>query len=531
MRGIVMRWCSAVALSAALACGQTAAVERPVFEVTTVGPAGWRARLGPTNVGSLLASATGERLWQPLVASLRTVLADNEAVDADLLAKWRDYQGQVWLAVWSDPFDRTSPTVAIVLHGDGKSDLAALAKDTARVLGTDLQAPMRLCGPVMGDDRVGFYLTSAAEVDAALVTYQSFADRPRAPLPPTAPALAASLDLLQVVKPALNADGENARTFFAALGLPSLQRLGLAIRAAGPHVHVSTDLQFVEQPLGIFAGIFPPAKLLPNLLHLVPDDARLWRATRFDLATVAKAGLDAFAAYEGVPPAELRTRVRDDLGFDLEQDLLAHLGDEVHFAIVPEADASDDDEWQADRVNWTLGWRLRDATAFAAGWQKLLDSAGPNVTNAATIDVDGAQAHRCGTIFLYDIWWSTAHGMLTLAGGRDAEALITQQLTRLKQPPPEAPKPPPAFANLQRHLPPGTYGLGSSNLYWLGLAPAGLFGLLADDLLLLGPARHLFDDPELDRDTLLDLLQVHHLDRTHLAVARLANTFSYHLFW
>lgn len=531
MRSMVMRWCSAVALSAALAMGQTAAVERPVFEVTTVGPAGWRARLGPTNVGSLLASATGERLWQPLLESVRKLLADNQAVDADLLAKWRDYHGQVWIAVWSDPFGRTTPTVAVVLHGDGKSDLAALAKDAARVLGMDLQAPMRLCGPVQGDDRVGFYLTSAAEVDAALVTYQSFAERPRAPLPPQGPALAASLDLAQLVAAATSADRPSEQRGSDALGLPSLQRLGMAIRAAGPQVHVSTDLQFATEPLGVFAGMFPTATKLPNLFHLLPPEARLWRATHFDLATLATAGIEAFAAYEQMTTTEVRTRLRDDLGFDLEQDLLAHLGTEVLFATVPEADATDDDEWAPDRINWTLSWRLRDAAAFTAGWQKLLESAKPNVTNAATIDVDGATAHRCNTIFLYDIWWSTANGMLTLAGGRDAETLITEQLTRQKQPPPADPTPPAALTALSRHFPTGTYGLGSSDIRWLGLAPVGLWSLFLDDFLLLRNPSQPFLDPELDRDTLLDLLQVHHLDRTHLAVGRLANTFSYHLYW
>jgi hypothetical protein len=511
--------------------GQTAAVEQPVFEVTTVGPAGWRARLGPTNVGSLLASATGERLWQPLLESVRTLLADNETVDDDLLAKWRDYHGQVWIAVWPDLLYGTTPTVAVVLHGDGKSDLAALAKDAARVLGIDLQASMRLCGPVQGEDRVGFYLTSAAEVDAALVTYQSFADRPRAPLPPQGPALAASLDLAPLVVASLGTDRPNEQRSVHALGLPSLQRLGMAIRAAGPHVHVSADLQLAAQPLGVFAGMFPTATKLPNLFHLLPPEARLWRATHFDLATVATAVIEAIAAYGEKPTTEVRASLRDSLGFDLEQELLAHLGTEVLFATVPEADATDDDEWAPDRINWTLSWRLRDAAAFTAGWQKLLESAKPFVTYAATIDVDGATAHRCNTSTLYAIWWSTANGMLTLAGGHDAELLITEQLTRQKQPPPADPTPSAALTTLSRHFPAGTYGLGSSDIRWLGLAPAGLRSVFLRELLQRPNPNQPFLDPELDRDTLLDLLQVHHLDRTHLAVGRLADTFSYHLYW
>ena len=63
---------------------QTAtATAPPHIVIETVGPDGWRARLGPTNVASMLASEEGRAIWQPTLAPLlgmwRMTVGDEEA--------------------------------------------------------------------------------------------------------------------------------------------------------------------------------------------------------------------------------------------------------------------------------------------------------------------------------------------------------------------------------------------------------------------------------------------------------------------
>ena len=53
----------------------------PHIILETVGPDGWRTRLGPTNVATMLASNQGRAIWRPRLApvlEMLNIIADDE---------------------------------------------------------------------------------------------------------------------------------------------------------------------------------------------------------------------------------------------------------------------------------------------------------------------------------------------------------------------------------------------------------------------------------------------------------------------
>jgi len=107
----------------------------PVYELTVVGPAGWRLRFAPTNVGSLLESETGHAMWQPVVAQLDAFVQGafgDAAAYAAARQRLLDYAGEVHLLMWLDrnaSGETGPPESGLVFGPDGKTDLDKLAAE------------------------------------------------------------------------------------------------------------------------------------------------------------------------------------------------------------------------------------------------------------------------------------------------------------------------------------------------------------------------------------------------------------------
>ena len=95
---------AAVAMPLAAQQPAAAAAPAPLVQIDTVGPAGWRLRLAPTNLGSLLASEAGQNLWQPLLLPLeqrwRQLVGGGEPEFAAMRRRLLDYGGRVQLLFW-----------------------------------------------------------------------------------------------------------------------------------------------------------------------------------------------------------------------------------------------------------------------------------------------------------------------------------------------------------------------------------------------------------------------------------------------
>lgn len=106
-----------------------------LLRLSIAGPATWQARLRPTNLGSLLASAAAERIWRGYVegvdSALRAVRQADDAFvreRAHLLA----YGGTLHVVAWLEQAETALQvprwSAALIAEPDGHSDLPAMAK-------------------------------------------------------------------------------------------------------------------------------------------------------------------------------------------------------------------------------------------------------------------------------------------------------------------------------------------------------------------------------------------------------------------
>ena len=116
----------AAALFAALGCLPAQEDLQPLAPqvvLETVGPDGWRARLGPTNLGSLFASEDGRALWQPLVEPMLGAWAGMLGGEgAYRRASERIFGcGGVVRFAWRRSMEDVV-SFAVVVDGDGRTD-------------------------------------------------------------------------------------------------------------------------------------------------------------------------------------------------------------------------------------------------------------------------------------------------------------------------------------------------------------------------------------------------------------------------
>ncbi|MBX3462846.1 MAG: hypothetical protein KF830_06720 [Planctomycetes bacterium] len=524
----------------------------PHLRLVTVGPDGWRARFAPTNLGSLLESAAGRALWEPKALPWLGAWQQRlggAAAFAPVRERCLGYGGRLELHVWLERgqwggSDLRAAT--LVLEGDGRTDLDALAADLRGLLD---EAPGTWSKVEVGGESIEvredgeFVLTAprpgpnhlllvaarrealATELAQARAAVGTLAGKPPAP---AAPALQFEVALpawFELQRGPDAAAGEAEA--WQALGVDCLGTASLSLSTAGPHVRGELAQGFREPPRGLFAALCPPAGA-PTLQRLVPPGRSTWKAGVFDFVALHDVVTTALASRHA-DTAEIRADLRERLGVDLRDDLLAHLGTEVLF-VGGEGFADFD---RLDRMPWALAVRLRDRGAFEPNLGKALAKARPMLSRAATVEHGPAKLHRYGA-FGYDLWFAVDDGLFVLAGGDDAEARLTALFDAARKPAAgpadaDAGSLPAPFAALQRHLPPGLTGLAEGDLDSLAAMPAGLWLELVDDMVpwsLRGDGGEA-DDPA----ALRALLAAHGLDVVRTATGFRDGTWRWRLFW
>ena len=559
MRSLSFAFFSTLAFLPAQQDAATAApAVTPHVIVDSVGPDGWRMRLGPTNLGSLLASEKGRALWEPLVQPLHDAwrgMAGDEDYAASL-ARWTGYSGQVRVGIWVDPAtarmsDVHSRVVGVVLHGDGRTDLQALAADIRLMLyrsmpgeWTDREIDgksyrVRVRGdeyafePLVLADRVQLLLVDDGDPAGAMADFRPFAAATPAALRPDSPAMTTRVDFPRIMAVILANDSNDA-PLMKALGLASLGTSVATVGTAGPRLHLSTTQAFPDAPCGLFAAALPPATAPSDLEDLVPADAALWKVGRFDVKVMFETVIDAIVAADFGKRDEIDKGMREETGIDVVDDLLVHLTDEVMFSL-GEAPADDEEpgEWFPDRTNWMLVWKLRDTAKFAAGLEELLKHAKPFLSREATREDGEAKFHRYGNMASYDLWLTTGNGLFGIAGGTEAEEHLValQQRAGGKAPKGGAPAAK-DFAMLQRWLPANAYGRGFGHPSWLTAGPAELWLQIWHELLPL--PRGAWPDTTGDEDSraaVRALLREHQLDRVFTATGQDKGTWTFSIYW
>lgn len=529
----------------------------PHVLVEAVGPDGWRTRFAPTNVGSLLDSQAGRALWEPNVMpwfGMWQHLVGDEAAFAPVRGRMLGYGGRVRLAIWLGEGDLSHQgpfSVALVLDGDGHTDLSALAADVqqlqsgiegqwdeqdlggskVRVLTNGGDA---MTGPVVGEHAVVWAMASKEKLAASLAAARALAaDADGKPPAPATPALRVVVDMPALVglaraHHAQEGGGGDEWPTAQALGVECLGPTTLTLTTAGPQVEFELAQAFAGAPSGVFAALFPPTGTLPALQHLLPKDGS-WKIGRFDLLALYDA-IEKAAAVNDVDLDDARKEMRDDMGCDLRDDLLAHMTDELLFLGSPVRDSE-----RLAETGWALAWRLRDRAAFEKSLDIALAHAKPALSREATIEDGDAKLHRYGNMFGYDLWFAVGSDLFVIAGGADTEARLESLLhTENGVAPATAtgePTLPKGLASLRRHLPPGLNGLASGDLDSLTAIPAVWWlGMLREIVPFVNVGRD--EEPDDDAaEQLRDLLRQHQLDTLRSATGHAERTWRWRLFW
>lgn len=553
----------AVALPAQTATPAVAEATAPHILLDTVGPDGWRIRLGPTNVGSMLESEQGRKLWEPRMVPMLGMwqqLVGDEAAFATTKARWLGYGGRVRIGMWLAPDAgmRRSPIshFAVVFDGDGRSDLDALANDLRDlqyktvpgeweerdVGGTKLAVRTQggdvMCAPYReGDHLLLAVAASGDDLAPALQHARELAHSATGKAPaPNTPALRVTFDFATIVATAMAASGSDA-AWMKVLGLPSLGTHTMTVGTAGPHVQVELAQQFTSDDRGLFGAFFPAAPGLPALLAAAPGDKDSWKAGHLDLDALYTTIEQAVVASERTTAEEFRAEVNKEIGVDLQRDVLAHLNDEVLMTgYVPEGIAKD--------TTWSLAFGVRDTTAFGKSLMTMLPQAKPFLSREAEEKHGDIPVYRYGGMLGYDLWLSVGNGVFVIAGGRDAEDLVGAALDRGKALPAVAaagapaaalPTPHKGFEDLQRFLPGGLNGLARGDVGSVVVLPTEAWGMLVGSFapFVFRPfeAEAADGDQEEQQQAMRTMLRTHSLDTLRTATGYTGWTWRWRLFW
>ncbi|MBM4061423.1 MAG: hypothetical protein FJ265_10080 [Planctomycetes bacterium] len=435
-----------------------AAAQPPAFLVLqTCGPAAWRARLGPTDLGSLLATAEAEALWRPWSEAVAAELLrrDDGAASARQRPRLHDYAGAITVAAWleqaEDALHAPRWSLTIEAEPDGHTDLALLGDECrgffARLFATEDKGrrwrDLEFVPPRLIDGRLVAVL--AAREDCAAAAQRRAAAAPLAP--PT--VLRAVVDVPAAL--GLARDRWQNRDWYRSLLGPATQQFTVELGCAGPRLRLDLGVQFGPGARGLFAGLVPPRPGVPALERLLPPDTVAFSQSHWDPASLWEAALVAEACFEDRDLAEVRARFARWNGMDLAKDLAPLFGDEVLHL------------WRANAPgtkDHSVFGNLTIAVPLSAGADAVPVLRQVLARNGIRAELGGDSVLRAGFGVFPEFWLAAGHGVAVLgidSGGRDHVEAV---LARAAQ---EAGAPAQAVAAVP-HAPPGWNGRGEFDL-------------------------------------------------------------------
>lgn len=548
---ILSRSCllSASLLAASLPAQTAAAPTTPAPQILidTVGPDGWRVRFGPTNLGSLLESEQGRGLWQPHMLPMLDHWkrsAGDQAFRAVHDALF-GYGGRIRIGVWIDAsgFDRPDLLkAAIVLEGDGRTDLAVLAAEIRRLQAnlegewqdTDLggtKVAVRTNGadaitaPIAEGSNLLIAVGRKDTLAAALAGAKSLASSATGTPPvPNTPALQLHVDTRALVAMAKAATPDDSEwPLMEVLGLDSLGSTTFSIGTAGPRVQFELQQAFLGEERGLFAALFPTTQGVPSLLRLRPKHGS-WKVGRFDLQALYTT-IERALESRTVGQENVREEIKKELGIDLAADLLAHTTDEALLFVTPPSDPE-----ELPKTPWAFVIRLADQAAFRKGFDIAMGNAKPMLSREETVAHADGELRRYGNMLGYDLWFAVGQGLFAIAGGDGTEDRLKALLDSVKAlPAPTENTADPEFATLQRALPPGVNGLGRGDIDSIVGLPIGWWMMGLGEFLpgLVGPGA----PDEEQQEQVRALLKQHQLDTIRTASGQAEQTWRWRLFW
>ncbi len=453
---------------------------RAAVQLAIAGPAVWRAQFAPTNVGSLLASESGQvlaRTWLvPMAAAVQQMLGADDATWAAIRARLLDYSGTLEVAI-DRLDDDTAPTLRLWLGPDGRTDLSVLAADltllAARLSGQSWQAGDAAAGArvlALGNavflsepsqrDGLLAVIAPRQRVGPALAAAQARAgDRPPRDRTRPQPAFALRVDVAAIVAAKVTAPDEAAMQH--AFGVDALDQFELTIGTAGPHVQIECAQTFARDDRGLFSVLFPAAAGLPAIAALRPAAGASYKAGHLDLVLIRDLVIAALADGRPGAEAEVRAKIESDIEPWLgtrESGILTQLTGE--YLLVGATDPLVGGA--GGGADWVVALGVRDDAAFAAQWRAVRKDLG--FTGLGDEDLgDGFRVQSIGGFVRLSAL--TGPGLFALGYGPGVREQFDALVTAARRGPWRSPQQPPAAVqSLLRHAPSGLNGFGEGQI-------------------------------------------------------------------
>lgn len=544
------------AAAAPTAPAPTSTVDAPHLRITTLGPQGWRIRLGPTNVGLLLDSDAGRALWGDYAKAMAAAVGGLFEVEADWLAaqqRFLDYDGTIHVAAWFDEDDLVNDGLRaawLVAEGDGHTDMGKLAADL-RVL--QEQTPGEWVEAMVGGESMRVRESTLTRMSEAsvknghlvLAVTRSQTESLEALYAAAGAVLAkAATGKTAAQKPALVVTwapqtmlgsmgmSRTDETVWKLSGADGLREVTTTLTSAGPHLVMEAAARFAAEPTGLFAALTAPRSALPKLARALPAGAPTFRVGHFDFAAMWDFAIAVMAAESGKSADAMAKEIAQDAGVDLGDGFFRLLGDEVLMTTRPV-----DDPDRPAKTTWALAIGLEDGARFATALQALVDALKPNVTRLETETIAGVACSRYGNVLNYPLWLGAGARGFYLAGGSEAVDELATLVAAVEAAPADGAAPTAidaAFDGLRRALPVGMSGASRYDLQHGSVVYDALFEGLGG--MLLG--NPFADGDELDREALAEAKEawLARLRANNLATVRTATgyadrTWRFRLFW
>lgn len=455
------------------------ATTKPHVVIETVGPDGWRMRLGVTNVAAMLDSEEGRKVWQPRLEPLlgfwQMMVGDEAAFDATSKRIF-SYGGTIRIAVFIHA--EGAAHVAVMLEPDGRSDLTVLAADIKTLIERGVPGEWQvvtidgkeftlrggnlgtISAPVLENGRL--YLVAGNQETIAtgigLATHLLARPITITTPKPTSPALRISFDIPALL--ALDNDPDTIK-IYEAFGVSQMEHLSMTVRAAGPRVELNAAATFQGEPRGVMKAFAPTSQGVSGLSQLLPKKATAWKVGRFDGRALFNGVVDAVAASGwNSTREEVLAEANQECGTDVDGELLANLSDEMLVIGSPFQNFD-----RIDEATWLVGFRVKDEAKFLASFRAMMKKMKWLFSGSETVDVDGVELRRYGNMFSYDLWMAVGNGVFVISAGRDAEEEATAVLQKAKGHTfAVATELAASHIELKRYLPPGLNGLAQADL-------------------------------------------------------------------
>ena len=378
----------------------------PVWSVSFVGPDAVRQAVLPTNLGGLFSAKENQFVGALVSQAIGGMFQSGQAARAwrDLQQQLLGYSGRVDFEMHADPDagrDFYAPSGHLVLAPDGTTDLAVVGAQLRRLLleatgvePQELEIAGRRFDALAGNAQDA--ITLPAIVGERLVLFygepiEKSVTRGLARLDEPGPDLsggdlvAVAFDLAQFAA-IYTADSIDSPADLALgrefMGMDAWDRLRFSLRTAGPHLQVEGVVEFLPGNRGIFGAFMPSITSLQGLASLVPlqpesQPAFLAAHVDGDALYEAMIGFVAnFTLFGGGPKGReaAEAEVRENLGFDFKEDLLAHLDSGVlvlqHLSLPAEGERSVYPDGLCVVV------RVEDEAAFTVAYEKIIAQTG-----------------------------------------------------------------------------------------------------------------------------------------------------------